>query len=92
MSLRLSSPIDYENLLNSYDTWLFDCDGVLWRGNQVIDGVAQVLNILRQRGMSSKSPSCLQFNLLSHVLFLREEGSLRYQQCHEIQAKLQKEV
>ncbi|KAF9452116.1 p-nitrophenyl phosphatase [Macrolepiota fuliginosa MF-IS2] len=50
MSLRLSSPTDYEALLNDYDTWLFDCDGVLWRGDQVIDGVVQVLNILRRRG------------------------------------------
>jgi len=52
MSLRLSSLADYENLLNDYDTWLFDCDGVLWRGDQLIDGVVQVLSILRERGES----------------------------------------
>ncbi|KAJ3565986.1 hypothetical protein NP233_g7285 [Leucocoprinus birnbaumii] len=28
----------------------FDCDGVLWRGDHVIDGVVEVLNILRNRG------------------------------------------
>jgi len=50
MSLRLSSFADYETLLDEYDTWLFDCDGVLWRGDQVIDGVVQVLDILRKRG------------------------------------------
>ena len=50
MSLRLSSFADYETLLDEYDTWFFDCDGVLWRGDQVIDGVVQVLDILRKRG------------------------------------------
>ncbi|KXN83812.1 4-nitrophenylphosphatase [Leucoagaricus sp. SymC.cos] len=50
MSGRLSSSVDYEALLNDYDTWLFDCDGVLWRGDQVIDGAVEVLNILRKRG------------------------------------------
>lgn len=46
----LSSPAEYETLLSNYDTWLFDCDGVLWRGDQVIDGAIQALSILRQRG------------------------------------------
>lgn len=51
MSVYLSSSEDYEALLDQYDTWLFDCDGVLWRGDQVVDGVVQVLHILRKRGM-----------------------------------------
>lgn len=50
MSLRLSSVAEYETLLDEYDTWLFDCDGVLWRGDQVIDGVVQVFDLLRKRG------------------------------------------
>ncbi|KIM41240.1 hypothetical protein M413DRAFT_445277 [Hebeloma cylindrosporum] len=49
MSTRLSSQEDYEKLLDSYDTWLFDCDGVLWRGDHLIDGVPEVLDILRRR-------------------------------------------
>ncbi|KAF8961413.1 HAD-like domain-containing protein [Flammula alnicola] len=49
MSFRLESPGHYENIVDSYDTWLFDCDGVLWRGDQLIDGVIEVLDILRRR-------------------------------------------
>ncbi|KAF8177656.1 HAD-like domain-containing protein, partial [Pholiota molesta] len=49
MSSRLASPEDYAKLLDSYDTWLFDCDGVLWRGDHIIDGVVEVLDILRRR-------------------------------------------
>ncbi|CAA7263337.1 unnamed protein product [Cyclocybe aegerita] len=49
MSKRISSVEQYEALLDSYDTWLFDCDGVLWRGDHLIDGVVEVLDILRRR-------------------------------------------
>ncbi|PPQ81367.1 hypothetical protein CVT25_015888 [Psilocybe cyanescens] len=49
MSARLSAKEEYEKLLDSYDTWLFDCDGVLWRGDHLIDGVIEVLDILRRR-------------------------------------------
>lgn len=49
MSTRLSSQEDYKKLLDSYDTWLFDCDGVLWRGDHLIDGATEVLEILRRR-------------------------------------------
>jgi len=53
MSTRLSSQEDYKKLLDSYDTWLFDCDGVLWRGDHLIDGVIEVLDILRRRSTST---------------------------------------
>ncbi|TFK32407.1 HAD-like domain-containing protein [Crucibulum laeve] len=49
MSVRLSSPDDYSKLLDDYDTWMFDCDGVLWRGDHLIEGVVEVLDILRSR-------------------------------------------
>ncbi|KDR76871.1 hypothetical protein GALMADRAFT_245964 [Galerina marginata CBS 339.88] len=48
MSARLSTAEDYQKLLDSYDTWLFDCDGVLWRGDSLIDGVIEVLAMLRR--------------------------------------------
>ena len=48
MSTLLSTREDYNKLLDSYDTWLFDCDGVLWRGDHLIDGVPEVLGILRR--------------------------------------------
>ncbi|KAJ9474391.1 4-nitrophenylphosphatase [Pseudozyma hubeiensis] len=43
---------DYEDLLSKYDTFLFDCDGVLWSGDETIPGVVSVLQKLRQRGKS----------------------------------------
>jgi hypothetical protein len=47
---RLSSKADYDALLDKYDTWLFDCDGVLWSGDHVLEGVTDVLGLLRRRG------------------------------------------
>jgi 4-nitrophenyl phosphatase len=48
MAARLSTPTDYGALLRGYDTWLFDCDGVLWRGDHLLDGVIEVLHLLRK--------------------------------------------
>jgi len=53
-AFRLTSVKDYKNVLDSYDTWLFDCDGVLWHDVQVIEGVIEVLGILRRQGENSK--------------------------------------
>jgi len=39
----------YNALLDRFDTWLFDCDGVLWHGDAVIDGAVEVLQLLRSR-------------------------------------------
>ncbi|KIP03289.1 hypothetical protein PHLGIDRAFT_111085 [Phlebiopsis gigantea 11061_1 CR5-6] len=50
MAARLSTKADYEGLLQSYDTWLFDCDGVLWQGTQLIPGAKEVLAFLRKSG------------------------------------------
>ncbi|KAF7319597.1 4-nitrophenylphosphatase [Mycena chlorophos] len=49
MAVRLSAAADYEALLDKYDTWMFDCDGVLWHGDRLIEGAIEVLSILRQR-------------------------------------------
>ncbi|KAH6902006.1 HAD-like domain-containing protein [Coprinopsis sp. MPI-PUGE-AT-0042] len=48
MAARLTAPSDYAALLRDYDTWLFDCDGVLWRGDHLLDGVIEVLHLLRK--------------------------------------------
>ncbi|KAF9224989.1 2-phosphoglycolate phosphatase [Gyrodon lividus] len=50
MATQLSSKDDYEALLDKYDTWMFDCDGVLWHGDRPIEGAVEVLDILRKRG------------------------------------------
>ncbi|EAU83803.1 p-nitrophenyl phosphatase [Coprinopsis cinerea okayama7 len=49
MTAVLSTASDYEALLRDYDTWLFDCDGVLWRGDHLLDGAVEVLDLLRRR-------------------------------------------
>ncbi|KAI8826594.1 HAD-like domain-containing protein [Fimicolochytrium jonesii] len=36
--------------IDSIDTFLFDCDGVIWSGSHVIDHVREVLKTLRQKG------------------------------------------
>lgn len=39
----------YEALVDRYDTWLFDCDGVLWNGDRPVDGAKEVLEMLRRK-------------------------------------------
>ncbi|BFZ56731.1 p-nitrophenyl phosphatase [Savitreella phatthalungensis] len=39
-----------EDFLSQYDVFLFDCDGVLWHGNDLLPNVTDVLDMLRQRG------------------------------------------
>jgi len=43
----------YRALLDKYDTWLFDCDGVLWNGDQLVDGAKEVLEILRRQSAAA---------------------------------------
>lgn len=49
MSVHLSSVQDYSTLLDRYDTWMFDCDGVLWHGDRLINGAVEVLELLRSK-------------------------------------------
>lgn len=37
-------------LLDSVDSVLFDCDGVIWRGDQAIPGAPRVINLLKEKG------------------------------------------
>ncbi|KAK8869633.1 hypothetical protein IAR55_000201 [Kwoniella newhampshirensis] len=48
--LVLSSPEQYQKLVDSVDTFLLDCDGVLYHGPVVVEGVKTVLNMLRASG------------------------------------------
>ena len=50
---HLRTPEQYASLLSLYDTWFFDCDGVLWNGDELIDGAVQVLKMLRQQSKST---------------------------------------
>lgn len=46
---RLSGSL-VKQVLDSVDSVLFDCDGVIWRGDQAIPGAAQVISLLKQNG------------------------------------------
>ena len=37
-------------LVDSVDTFIFDCDGVIWKGDTLIDGVPETLEMLRGKG------------------------------------------
>nr|GMC53214.1 phosphoglycolate phosphatase 2 [Ipomoea batatas] len=39
-----------KELLDSVDAFLFDCDGVIWKGDKLIDGIPEALDMLRRRG------------------------------------------
>ncbi|XP_042483613.1 phosphoglycolate phosphatase 1A, chloroplastic-like isoform X2 [Macadamia integrifolia] len=39
-----------EELINSVQTFILDCDGVIWKGDSLIDGVPETLDMLRSRG------------------------------------------
>ncbi|KAM4631777.1 glycerol-3-phosphate phosphatase [Discoglossus pictus] len=46
---RLSGEL-IRRFLASVDTVLFDCDGVLWRGDEAIPGAPELINALKQQG------------------------------------------
>mmetsp|Transcript_22584 Transcript_22584/g.62797 ORF Transcript_22584/g.62797 Transcript_22584/m.62797 type:complete len:354 (+) Transcript_22584:73-1134(+) len=46
--LKLSNP--QTELLDQVDIFIFDCDGVIWRGDSLIDGIPQTLQKLRDAG------------------------------------------
>ncbi|KAF7847280.1 hypothetical protein BT93_L3126 [Corymbia citriodora subsp. variegata] len=41
---------DADDLINSVETFIFDCDGVIWKGDSLIDGVPETLDMLRSKG------------------------------------------
>lgn len=47
---RLRNVEDFSQLLDRHDTWLFDCDGVLWRESTPIEGSVEFLRFLRAKG------------------------------------------
>lgn len=44
------SPNNVRDLVDSVDAFLFDCDGVIWKGDSLIDGVPETLETLRSMG------------------------------------------
>ena len=40
---------DKKALIDKVDCFIFDCDGVIWRGDSVIEGVPETLDMLRAK-------------------------------------------
>ncbi|KAG6641959.1 phosphoglycolate phosphatase 2-like isoform X2 [Carya illinoinensis] len=47
---QLLSSQSIGDLLNSDEAFLFDCDGVIWKGDTLINGVPQTFDMLRSKG------------------------------------------
>ncbi|GMH33884.1 hypothetical protein BSKO_01718 [Bryopsis sp. KO-2023] len=45
-----ASPDDIVSLLDKVQAFIFDCDGVIWRGDKLIDGIPETLDLLRAMG------------------------------------------
>lgn len=45
--LKLSSKAEYASFVDKFDTFMFDCDGVLWHDESLVPGAVQVLEHLR---------------------------------------------
>ena len=50
MSTKITTKKQVEQLLNDYDTFLFDCDGVLWQGSHLLPKVNETISMLHERG------------------------------------------
>jgi 4-nitrophenyl phosphatase len=49
-SKKLITNADIEAFIERFDTFLFDCDGVIWHGQTLIPNVANAIQLLRSRG------------------------------------------
>jgi len=45
---KLETAEEKLNFINSFDTFLFDCDGVIWHASTVLEGVREVLYTLKK--------------------------------------------
>jgi len=48
--LEATPEVAMKDFLDSFDTVLTDCDGVLWEGNEAIEGSPEAINLLRDAG------------------------------------------
>ena len=48
---------DKKELLDRVSAFILDCDGVVWRGDKVIEGVPETLDWLRAQVCASASPA-----------------------------------
>lgn len=48
MTVKLTTKEQINSLLDKYDTFLFDCDGVVWIGNELLPSVKETMELLQQ--------------------------------------------
>ncbi|ODV76684.1 p-nitrophenyl phosphatase [Suhomyces tanzawaensis NRRL Y-17324] len=48
MSLKVDSRDKAQEIIDKYDYFLFDCDGVIWRGDHILPKVAETLDLLKK--------------------------------------------
>lgn len=49
-STKITTSEQVETFLSQYDDFLFDCDGVLWKGSHILPNTRETLEFLRSRG------------------------------------------
>ncbi|KAK9795912.1 hypothetical protein WJX73_010326 [Symbiochloris irregularis] len=47
---RRANEEDKKALIQNHEVFIFDCDGVIWRGDSLIEGVPETLDLLRSLG------------------------------------------
>jgi hypothetical protein len=68
----LTTKAQYAELVDKFETFLFDCDGVIWQGPKAVRGVKDVLEWLRSKG------SLTQVNLSLCARILRGTDARSY--------------
>lgn len=49
MTIKIATRGAAEKILDKYDTYLFDCDGVIWIGNELLPSVKETLELLQNK-------------------------------------------
>lgn len=60
------------DLIEDFDVFIFDCDGVLWHGDVLIPGIQDMLNQIQQKPRHS----CQENSCYKRVLFLTNNSTL----------------
>ncbi|KAI9106171.1 HAD-like domain-containing protein [Phlyctochytrium arcticum] len=81
MATELKDKQAIEDFIDSIDTFLLDCDGVIWSGNHTIEGVQEVLDILRAKG--KRLLFVTNNSTKSRSAYLKKFASLNIHASHE---------
>ncbi|KAG7022191.1 Phosphoglycolate phosphatase 1B, chloroplastic [Cucurbita argyrosperma subsp. argyrosperma] len=65
-----------DELIDSVETFIFDCDGVIWKGDKLIDGVPETLDMLRSK--YGKKFETLGLNVTEEEIFASSFAAAAY--------------